>query len=512
MVKKHLFIFLSSFVFLASCSPIIPHPSDTDSNDENTTSGETSSTSNETTSSSSNTTGSDTNTITNTNTTTNEAGVKNIKIIGFNDFHGYTNNSGKYLGLSKFSTFMKEERNNQTTFLLSAGDTRQGQIESNYNYGKYVTEAFNIIGLDAMAIGNHEFDWDIKYPLENKELANYPFLLANVVKKGTHDYIPFVDGGSALIERDGFKLGVIGTADPTIKNSILYTRIKDYDFMPRYEYVKAESDKLLASGADFIVLADHGNWEQSEFTNDAEKAKILENCSVNAVLAGHSHTLNNWKYNNSIPILQAYSELQNYDEINLSFDTNTKDVSIISSDVKSFNSSLLTDDDAISSLYKEKYDVDSIKNEIVGKSTGTFVYNNQLSNFASELGYQFVKKYTDKDIVGYVHNQARKSLYSGNITIGTLFSCFPFENESLVFKAKGSVIKSMFSYKHNKDYNASSLSNDKEYYCAGIDYTVLKSIDYISEIETIKPGTYIRDIVKDYLKINTTISPNDFNR
>src|SRR2546427_9078151 len=48
-----------------------------------------------------------------------------------------------------------------TTIRLDAGDEMQGTPVSNFNFGRPAIAALNAYGIDAAAIGNHEFDWTV---------------------------------------------------------------------------------------------------------------------------------------------------------------------------------------------------------------------------------------------------------------------------------------------------------------------------------------------------------------
>ena len=148
----------------------------------------------------------------------------NFDVYTLNDFHGatkYVNQTYPEVGLAKMSTIFRGFAEENTSFFLSSGDMWQETIESNSNYGEYVTVAMNRIGLDAMTVGNHEFDWGAEYITKNAELADYPFLAANIIEKDT-GYILEGCQPSTLIERDGLKVGVIGTIGPSQYSSISY--------------------------------------------------------------------------------------------------------------------------------------------------------------------------------------------------------------------------------------------------------------------------------------------------
>ena len=119
-----------------------------------------------------------------------------LNIISMNDTHGALIETHATAGLIKGSTYIESVRkeNKKGTILLSAGDMYQGTAVSNMEYGNTMMECMNALKFDAMAVGNHEFDWGeqiIKNHHDgNKENgeANYPYLACNIFySKGNSD-------------------------------------------------------------------------------------------------------------------------------------------------------------------------------------------------------------------------------------------------------------------------------------------------------------------------------------
>ena len=104
-----------------------------------------------------------------------------------NDFHGSIlerDDSYYESGIKKYFSKLKQlkEADPEHTFIFSAGDMFQGSLESNYYYGQVVVDAMNEAGFDAMAIGNHEFDYGQDRLFANIERADFPFLGGNILK------------------------------------------------------------------------------------------------------------------------------------------------------------------------------------------------------------------------------------------------------------------------------------------------------------------------------------------
>lgn len=457
-----------------------------------------------------------------------------FQIIGINDFHGACtpeSTSSRYtMGLAKLSTFISEKSKDITTFVISAGDMWQGSIESNSNYGNYVTEAMNIMNFDCMTIGNHEFDWGIDKIYANLEIANFPFLGGNIYYKNEYKIIDNIRT-STIIEKDGIKLGVIGMIGENQYKSITHEFVKDLDFVPYDELIISEAEDLKNNGADFIVLSVHEDWGEGTVANSldspdiiaVEKKKVLDSGLIDLVLHAHAHSYSKWTYNN-IPLLRAVCNGQAYDICEVSLENG--EAAIENAEVNWFTSSdysNLKDDQRIVNLYNEKYDVEEYAKTVIGRSNG-YMSTVKFSKFSAEALYYGITEldyYKDVDLLGAFTNNARKSIYQGEVTIKMIWEAIPFDDEMLIMELKGSTIKQCYTV----DEGYLTLSTQAGIYPFGccdniidtetykilvIDYLgyKIKEEDLLSE--TIHTGRYLRDLVISYIEKIGTIDASKY--
>lgn len=79
------------------------------------------------------------------------------KILHTNDIHGrLAEEKGRVIGMAKLKTIKEQEK---PDLMLDAGDAFQGLPLSNQSKGEEMAKAMNAVGYDAMAVGNHEFDF-----------------------------------------------------------------------------------------------------------------------------------------------------------------------------------------------------------------------------------------------------------------------------------------------------------------------------------------------------------------
>ena len=110
-------------------------------------------------------------------------------------------------GLAELSTLIKFLRKNEpNVFLFDSGDIFTGAL-SKLTDGALMFEFMITMGYDAMAIGNHEFDYGEEILLWQKNRVAFPVLSANMFFKDTDH--PFAQRHT-IIERNGIRIGVIG--------------------------------------------------------------------------------------------------------------------------------------------------------------------------------------------------------------------------------------------------------------------------------------------------------------
>lgn len=116
-------------------------------------------------------------------------------IVHTNDMHGRVmqyDDEG-VMGLAKVHTIYDLiKQQSEDVLLVDGGDTFHGTNHVHYTEGQAMVELMNQIGYDAMAAGNHEFNYGYNRLLELSDLADFPILASNVIVDET---------GEPLVER-----------------------------------------------------------------------------------------------------------------------------------------------------------------------------------------------------------------------------------------------------------------------------------------------------------------------
>lgn len=220
-----------------------------------------------------------------------------ITIIHTNDHHGHfwQNDIGEY-GLAAQKTVVDQIKsevstNNGIVLVLSGGDINTGVPESDILNAEPDFMGMNLVGYNAMAVGNHEFDNDIAIIRQQQQWANFPFLSANIYEKSTNQRVfdPYV-----IFNPQDIKIAIVGltTDDTPVISDIQYT--KDFDFRTPAVEAKAVIDELNQTEKPDITIAvthmghyDNGN-HGSNAPGDVELARSLPNGAFDLIVGGHS--------------------------------------------------------------------------------------------------------------------------------------------------------------------------------------------------------------------------------
>lgn len=220
-----------------------------------------------------------------------------ITILHTNDHHGHfwQNDHGEY-GLGAQKTLVDGIRQEVAAkggslLLLSGGDVNTGVPESSLQDAEPDFRGMNLVGYDAMAIGNHEFDNPLSVLRLQEKWATFPLLSANIYQKSTGQRLfkPY-----ALFNKQGIKIAVIGLTtndtakigNPEYMNDIVF-------HVPSYEAKLVVEQLRQHEKPDVIIAATHmGHYDNgnhgSNAPGDVEMARGLPAGYLDMIIGGHS--------------------------------------------------------------------------------------------------------------------------------------------------------------------------------------------------------------------------------
>ena len=176
-----------------------------------------------------------------------------------------------------------------TSVRLDGGDEMQGTPISNFQFGRPVIAAFNAFGIDAAAVGNHEFDWTLDTLQARIHEAHYPFLAANITDSAGQ--VPAWVQPWTVVSRGGAKVAVIGLATPSTPEMTRARNVAGLRFGDLAAAVRGVLPAARAAADFVIVLAHAGEVCDSGACRGEifDLAAALDSGSVDLVLAGHTH-------------------------------------------------------------------------------------------------------------------------------------------------------------------------------------------------------------------------------
>ena len=172
--------------------------------------------------------------------------------------------------------------------LVDAGDFSQGTTYVSTTKGADAIAMMNAVGYDFATLGNHEFDYGWPQLKENMEKADFKVLCADVLENGETIF-----DASAIVEKDGVKIGFFGMETPEAQTKANPALIKGLTFLAgdeMYAAAQAQIDALKAAGADVIICLSHlGLDAESEPNRSVDMLAKVE--GLDMIIDGHSHTV-----------------------------------------------------------------------------------------------------------------------------------------------------------------------------------------------------------------------------
>ncbi len=214
-----------------------------------------------------------------------------LTILHTNDHHGrfWANNDGEY-GMAARKTLIDRVRAEVKAaggevLLLDGGDINTGVPESDLQDAEPDFKGMNLLGYDASAVGNHEFDKAPAVLAKQRGWAKFPLLAANIYKDGQRMFPPYT-----VFERGGYKIAVMGLTTDDTRIMVLPAHIAGIEFRKPAE----EAAKLLPelrAMADMVIATTHmGHYPNGNrgvnAPGDVEMARATK--GLDLIVGGHS--------------------------------------------------------------------------------------------------------------------------------------------------------------------------------------------------------------------------------
>lgn len=362
-----------------------------------------------------------------------------VDLYAINDFHGQTDK------IARVGGFLKEKKaQDGNTILLSSGDMFQETLESNSNYGSLLNNCMAEIGIECMAIGNHEFDWGLQKLQALSEQTSVKFLGANIYHwnkdTGWGTYADeLADPYYIRTLENGLKVGIIGLIGSNQIKSISSNLVSTIGFKYPSEVVPALSQKLREEEkCDVVVVSIHNSAEYTLNDSYLDMSQYAD-----AVFCAHSHQ-RELKTKNGVTFIQGGSKGNYVSNVRLAVD---KDGKVTTKKAENINyQTYWTKDQTVAQMVEESNaSIAKIANEQITTFSGYFDNNSSMprlvckaiASFAKEQGYNI-----DCALV----NQTRNSCNSGIVTYKNLFDAIPFDNIVYVAEVSGTDLLNEVEY------------------------------------------------------------------
>ena len=354
-------------------------------------------------------------------------------------------------GYSKLAAMKNELLETHTNVgVVSVGDFVQGGTLGAVSKGEYIVNLMNKVGYDAIALGNHEFDYQLPRLNELNAMSNTKFISCNFQKIGEDKtyFEPYT-----IVSYGNVDVAYIAITTPETINSSSPAQFKNdkgeliYTFNESklYDIVQTNINAAETAGADYVIALSHIGYDESG--NLADITDVIENTDgFDVVLDAHSHSV----------IEEKVIKDKSGDDVLLT-STGTKFEYIGKLTIKNgaFDTELVevesyTKTDPVVDAYiteiNENYA--QLGNRKIGESKVEFITHDKdgnrlvrnaetnLGNFCSDA----LRVMTGADMSFVNGGGLRAPMEAGEVTFNDIFSVFPFNNQIVTAEISGQIL------------------------------------------------------------------------
>ncbi|MEX0971615.1 MAG: 5'-nucleotidase C-terminal domain-containing protein [Paracoccaceae bacterium] len=329
------------------------------------------------------------------------------------------------------------------SILVDGGDQFQGTLFYTYYKGAMAAEFMNLLGYDAMTVGNHEFDDGPEVLRGFMDALNFPVLMSNA-DVSREPLLADKLTKSIIIERGGEQIGLIGLTP--YNTDELASPGPNVIFTDPAEAVASEVAMLEDMGINKIIVLSH-----SGYAVDMAVAAAVP--SVDVIVGGHTNTYLNSNDENAdgpyptmvgtTAIVSAYAYGKYLGELNVTFDDNGVIIDASGGPLV-MDGNVAEDAAAVARIAELAVPLDEIRNQIVARTSASIDGDRsscragecQMGNLVADA---MLDRVAGQGVSIAIANGGglRASIDAGEVTMGEVLTVLPFQNTLATMQLTG---------------------------------------------------------------------------
>ena len=355
-------------------------------------------------------------------------------------------------GMARLSTAVADARaaaGDAPILFLNAGDIFQGSLYYTTYKGLAEAELFNGVGVDAMALGNHEFDNGPETLAAFIDKVHFPVLSGNTWL-GDEPSLKGKTQGYLILDVGGEKVGIVSAL--TTDTAVIASPGPNVSFSNTVRYLKTIVQEVEAQGVNKIIALTHVG-----VTEDIEIASAVP--GIDAIIGGHSHTLMSNTVEGAtpypllvkgpdgrdVPIAHAYAYGKYLGDLKITFD-DAGAVIAARGEPLLLDASVAEDAGVKARIREMGAPIQALKNQIIGESTAPI--DGDRANCRARVcamgvlvSEAMLARTRDQGMQVAIQNGGglRASIDAGPVTMGEVLTVLPFQNALATFTLTGAL-------------------------------------------------------------------------
>ena len=353
---------------------------------------------------------------------------------------------------------LKDEISDDAEYVgvVTSGDFVQGGSLGIVSKGEYIINIMNLIGYDAVGLGNHEFDYKTERLHELVNKLDSAVVCSNYKKIGEEKSVfnPYI-----IVPYGDTEVAYIGIITPDTLTSSSPAQFKNeegqytYSFCADtlYENTQKSIDAAKKEGADYIIALAHLGTEYV-FEQWSTQTLIQNTTGLDVVLDGHSHSVVegmvvNDKAGNDVIVASTGTGFANIGKLTLSdgaIKTELVPTQTYEKTDEEITKYIATINEEYAKLGERKIGVSEVSLTTLDEQGNRIIRNAEtnLGDFCADA----YREITGADI-GFINGGGiRNDIDTGDITFNEILGVFPFANKTCISEVTGQQIVDMLEY------------------------------------------------------------------